>query len=122
MIDEALRKKAPKAHRILTHICFDAHVLLRWGSRVRAEGVELPISVGIPGPVQRQKLLRISASLGLGQSALFLKKQQNMFWRFFYTLGIPSDQIAQGALEGPHHEWGERNGAACFHVQRVEDS
>jgi methylenetetrahydrofolate reductase (NADPH) len=58
-----------------------------WARKVKARSVDLPVRVGIPGAVNRQKLVRISAGLGLGQSARFLKKQQSMFWRFFLPGG-----------------------------------
>lgn len=100
VIGQALRDKAPMATRILTQICFDPQTFLAWGSRIRSEGVALPIYAGMPGPVSRQKLLRVSAGLGLGQSANFLKKQQNMFWRFFSPSGYEPTQLIRGLVQG----------------------
>jgi methylenetetrahydrofolate reductase (NADPH) len=45
--------------------------------------------------VSRQKLVRISAHLGLGQSARFLLKQQSMFWRFFLPGGYHPGRLAR---------------------------
>ncbi|WP_210410178.1 methylenetetrahydrofolate reductase [Nesterenkonia sp. NBAIMH1] len=98
-IDQALRDKAPYADRILTQICFSADTFLTWGERVRSEGVDLPIYAGMPGPVSRQKLMRISASLGLGQSASFLKKQQNMLWKFFSPSGYKPTKLLRGLVQ-----------------------
>lgn len=81
-IESVLVKKAPSATRILTQICFNPYTFLEWCGNLHELGVELPIYAGMPGPVSRQKLLRMSAGLGLEQSANFLKKQQNMFWCF----------------------------------------
>lgn len=81
-IDLALKQKAPMATRVLTQICFDSTTTGRWANAIAATGVDLPIFVGMPGPVNRQKLMRISAGIGLGQSARFLQKQQSLFWRF----------------------------------------
>lgn len=80
------------AHRWL---CFDPDTTVSWGRKVRARGVTLPIRVGIPGAVNRQKLMRISAGLGLGQSARFLSKQQGMLWRFFLPGGYSPNKIVQ---------------------------
>jgi len=44
--------------------------------------------------VSRQKLVRISAGLGLGQSARFLLKQQSLFWRFFLPGGYHPGRLA----------------------------
>jgi methylenetetrahydrofolate reductase (NADPH) len=43
--------------------------------------VELPIYIGIPGVVNTTKLMRISGSIGLGESARFLKKYGNRSFR-----------------------------------------
>ncbi|MEV4649342.1 5,10-methylenetetrahydrofolate reductase [Saccharopolyspora sp. NPDC049357] len=76
VIDEALRRKTPLATRVITQICFDAATTRDWASEV-----DLPVAVGMPGPVSRQKLVRISAGIGLGRSARFLQKQQGLLWR-----------------------------------------
>lgn len=81
-INLALKQKAPMATRILTQMCFDATTTATWAAGVAASGIDLPIHVGMPGPVNRQKLIRISAGIGLGQSARFLQKQQSLLWRF----------------------------------------
>lgn len=98
--DEALRtamdQKAPYATRILTQICFNAYTTTKWAEGLKRRGIDLPIFVGMPGPVSRQKLMRISAGLGLGQSARFLKKQQNMLWRFFMPGGYRPDGLIRG--------------------------
>jgi methylenetetrahydrofolate reductase (NADPH) len=95
LIDQALKLKAPYATQVITQLCFDATTTVEWARGVRARGVELPIRVGIPGAVSRQKLVRISAGLGLGQSARFLKKQQNMFWRFFLPGGYSPYKLVE---------------------------
>lgn len=80
-IDLALKQKAPLATRIVTQICFNADTTSSWAQGLLAAEINLPIHVGMPGPVNRQKLMRISARLGLGQSARFLSKQQSLIWR-----------------------------------------
>ncbi len=57
--------------------------------------MDLPIRVGIPGAISRQKLIRVSAGLGLGQSARFLTKQQSMLWRFFLPGGYSPKKLVQ---------------------------
>src|SRR5262245_38929843 len=66
VIELALKQKAPMATGIITQICFDAVTTSSWAARIAALGVNLPVRVGMPGPVNRQKLMRISAGLGLG--------------------------------------------------------
>jgi methylenetetrahydrofolate reductase (NADPH) len=95
LLDEALEKKAPYASHVITQICFDAAATVGWARQVQEQGVDLPVRVGLPGVVSRQKLVRISAGLGLGQSARFLLKQQSLFWRFFLPGGYHPRRLAR---------------------------
>jgi methylenetetrahydrofolate reductase (NADPH) len=93
--DLALTQKAPMATRIITQICFDATSTTSWAARIAALGVGLPVQVGLPGPVSRSKLIRISAGLGLGQSARFLRRQQSLLWRFLVPGGYNPTRLAR---------------------------
>ena len=93
--DLVLEQKAPMATRIITQICFDAMTTSSWAARIAAFGVGLPVHVGLPGPVSRQKLVRISAGLGLGQSARFLRKQKSLLWRFLVPGGYHPTRLAK---------------------------
>jgi methylenetetrahydrofolate reductase (NADPH) len=93
---EAMYDKAPHATYIVSQICFDPKVTADWVRRVRRRGVELPIYVGMPGSVSRQKLVRISRNIGLGESARFLKKQSNWLWRLFLPGGYSPDRLIRG--------------------------
>ena len=95
LLDKAFERKAPYATHAITQICFDADATVGWARYVKQRGVRLPIRVGLPGVVSRQKLIRISAGLGLGQSARFLLKQQNLFWRFFLPGGYHPGRLAR---------------------------
>lgn len=90
---EALRKKAAYSSRIVTQICFSADTTLRWAREVAAGGILVPIIVGIPSPVSRQKLVRISAGIGLGQSARFLQKQPGLVKKFFTPGGFSPNRL-----------------------------
>jgi methylenetetrahydrofolate reductase (NADPH) len=94
-LDLALKQKAPMADRVITQICFDATTPSSWAAGVAASGIDLPVYVGIPGPVNRQKLIRISAGIGLGQSARFLRKQQSLVWRFLLPGGYSPTKLAR---------------------------
>ncbi|MCV2489812.1 methylenetetrahydrofolate reductase [Geodermatophilus sp. YIM 151500] len=95
-IERALERKAPHATHVITQLCFSAATTTAWARQVKLRGVDLPIRIGLPGAVTRQKLVRISAGLGLGQSARFLLKQHSMVWRFFLPHGYRPDRLVQG--------------------------
>lgn len=94
-LDLALKQKAPLATRIVSQICFDAAVTASWAARVAAAGIALPLYVGVPGPVSRQRLMRISAGIGLGQSARFLRKQQHLVWRLLRPGGYDPTRLVR---------------------------
>jgi methylenetetrahydrofolate reductase (NADH) len=114
----ALRQKAPLATHITTQIVFDPRVIARWARELTRRGINLPVYAGVPGAVTRQKLLRVSGGLGIGESANFLKKQQSLLWRFFVPGGYSPDKIIRGLA--PH--LGEPdNHLAGFHVFTFND-
>ena len=97
---QALKDKCALATHIKTQIVFDPKVILDWARELKGHGVDLPVHVGVPGAVHRQKLLRVSGGLGVGESAKFLKKQQSLLWRFFIPGGYRPDTIIKGLA--PH--------------------
>jgi methylenetetrahydrofolate reductase (NADPH) len=92
----ALKDKAPLATHIKTQIVFDSGVIASWARELVRRGIDLPVYVGVPGAVTRQKLLRVSGGIGVGESAKFLKKQQSLLWRFFVPGGYNPDKIIKG--------------------------
>jgi methylenetetrahydrofolate reductase (NADPH) len=71
---EALRRKQRYADQIVTQLCFDAGALVDWVRAIRAEGIDLPVVVGLPGVVERRKLVEISLKSGVGASLRYLRK------------------------------------------------
>lgn len=103
-IDKALTHKAPLADYIVTQMCFRGEATAAWVRGLRRRGITLPVYAGLPGAVTRQKLVRISATLGLGPSARYLLKQNNLLLRFFLPGGYRPDRLIaglSGALGGP---------------------
>lgn len=92
-LDEALAAKAPYASRIVTQMCFNTDVIARWANHILGRGVTTPVIIGTPGPVSRQKLIRISTSIGLGQSARFLHKQQGLVRRLLTPEGFNPNRL-----------------------------
>ena len=72
---QAMYDKAPYATYIVSQICYDPSVVAWWIGAVRERGVDLPIYIGLPGVVDRVRLMRISMKVGLGDSLRFLHRQ-----------------------------------------------
>jgi methylenetetrahydrofolate reductase (NADPH) len=118
LIEAAMEAKAPYATQIITQLCYHGDTLLDWARLVKSRGIDVPIRVGIPGSMSRQKLVRVSASLGLGQSARFLLKQQSMLWRFFMPGGYSPNKLVNRLA--PHIGTSELN-LRGFHVFTFND-
>jgi methylenetetrahydrofolate reductase (NADPH) len=73
---DALKQKSPLSDYIATQLCFDAKTLLRWVRTTREAGIELPVLVGLPGAVDRRRLLEVSMRVGVGPSLRYLRKQR----------------------------------------------
>ncbi|WP_163849502.1 methylenetetrahydrofolate reductase [Pseudooceanicola aestuarii] len=81
LVMEALHWKQAMANRsdaqmaIATQFAFDAAPVLDWATRLRAEGIDLPIHLGIAGPAKLQTLIRFAIACGVGPSLKVLQKR-----------------------------------------------
>jgi methylenetetrahydrofolate reductase (NADPH) len=64
----SLEIKAPMASSLVTQMCFSAEAISSYLRTIRENGVELPVWVGVPGPVSLKKLVSMGARLGVGRS------------------------------------------------------
>lgn len=110
---QAMNDKLPYATYIVSQICFQPRLIESWVERVRDRGVHLPIYVGIPGSVSMTKLMRISGSIGLGDSARFLKKYGNRFLRMLLPGGYTPDGLVADLAPQLNDPWSNLRG---FHV------
>ena len=86
-----MARKAPYATHIVSQICYDPDVLRAWVYAVRARGIHLPIFIGLPGVIDRARLLRVSVRVGLGDSVRFLSKQSQVATRML--AGYQPDEL-----------------------------
>ena len=60
---------------MVTQFAFEAEPILDWASRLRANGVDLPIHIGIAGPAKLQTLIKFAIACGVGPSLKVLQKR-----------------------------------------------
>ena len=105
--------KEPFATYIVSQLCLDAGVIAWWIGAVRARGVQLPIHIGIAGPIASRKLLRIATRIGVGQSTRFVRLHggllAGLLLRGRYGPGSLIERLTT-QLDNP------RNRIAGFHV------
>ena len=75
---EALEEKKDLADFIVTQMCFDAEILNDWINQIHKKGIELPVWVGLPGVIERGRLLKTSLRIGVGDSLRFLRKKSQV--------------------------------------------
>jgi len=90
---QAMWDKRQHAAYIVSNLCFDPAVLRRWIGRVRARGVTLPLFVGLAGPVDRTRLVRMAAKAGVAESARFLAGHTEWFLRLGTPGGYRPDRL-----------------------------
>jgi methylenetetrahydrofolate reductase (NADPH) len=60
---------------IATQFCFEAGPVIAWADRLAAEGITLPIHIGVAGPAKLQTLIKFAISCGVGASLRVLQKR-----------------------------------------------
>ena len=73
---QALITDAGVAAGASTQMCFDADRIRGWLQVERSQGLTLPIHLGVPGVVDRARLMRMGARLGVGTSLRYLSKNR----------------------------------------------
>jgi len=94
---DALRAKAAFATYVTTQLCFDPAAIGRWIEARRAEGMTLPVHLGVPGVAEPQKLLAIAARIGVADTHRFLLKNVRFVTRLVRSGGF---YRPDGLLEG----------------------
>ncbi len=95
ILRQALLDKRPFATYVVSQMCFDLGAILDWVADIRQQGIGLPVYIGLPGVVERKKLLQISLKIGVGDSARFLTKHTNLVTRFLKPGGYSPDELVK---------------------------
>ncbi|MFC3105154.1 methylenetetrahydrofolate reductase [Salinisphaera aquimarina] len=96
VLDDALDEKRFFAGHMITQMCFDPAVIRGWLERSRARGMALPVYIGIPGVIERRKLLSIALRIGLGDSTRFLRKNGGVMGRLAGPSCFTPDALIDG--------------------------
>jgi len=78
---EALRWKQAFSERtdasiaLATQFCFEAQPVIAWADRLKAEGIDLPIHIGVAGPAKLQTMIKFAIACGVGPSLRVLQRR-----------------------------------------------
>ncbi len=73
---QALFAEAGVTAHVSTQMCFSPDMIVNWLRSERAAGFDLPVHLGVPGVVDRSKLMTMGMRLGVGASLSYLKKNR----------------------------------------------
>ena len=59
-----------------TQMCFEAKRIRTWLSVERCDGFTMPVAAGVPGVVDRSRLLKVGVRIGVGASLRYLRKNR----------------------------------------------
>lgn len=72
---QAFADRSDAAFAIATQFAFEAPPVLAWADRLSANGITMPIHLGIAGPAKLQTLIKFAIACGVGASLSVLQKR-----------------------------------------------
>lgn len=78
VLTTSLRAKQVHADHVTTQMGFDPDAIATWISRMRHEGITLPVHVGLPGAATLGKLTTVGARIGVAGSVRYLRKHRSL--------------------------------------------
>ncbi|TKD23069.1 methylenetetrahydrofolate reductase [Rhodobacter capsulatus] len=87
---------------IVTQFAFEAGPIIQWVDRLAAEGIRMPVHLGIAGPAKLQTLLKFAISCGVGPSLKVLQKRAKDVTKLL-TPFEPTDLVTELAKHKARH-------------------
>jgi methylenetetrahydrofolate reductase (NADPH) len=92
---QSMWDKRRHATHVVSNLSFDPEMIRQWVDRVRGRGITMPMLLGIPGPVDRTKLLSMATKIGVGDSTRFLVKHKGTFARLAAPGGFTGERFLE---------------------------
>ena len=108
MVMEALRWKQAFSERtdaemaIVTQFAFEADPIVAWAERIAAEGIALPVHIGVAGPAKLQTMIRFAVACGVGPSLRVLQRRARDVTKLVKPFE-PTDLVARLAAHKAAH-------------------
>jgi methylenetetrahydrofolate reductase (NADPH) len=90
---QSMWDKRKYATHVVSNLTFDPAIIKRWVHRMRQRGVTMPLLMGMPGPIDRAKLLSMATKIGVGESTKFLVKQKGVMARLTAPGGFTGERF-----------------------------
>jgi methylenetetrahydrofolate reductase (NADPH) len=92
---QAMWDKRRYATHVVSNLTFDPATVVAWVERMRKRGITMPLLLGIPGPVERAKLVAMATKIGVGESTRFLAKNKGTFARLAAPGGFTGERFLE---------------------------
>ncbi len=92
---QSMWDKRRHATHIVSNLNFDPDSVRGWVDRMRARGITMPVLLGVPGPIDRAKLLTMATKIGVGDSTRFLAKHKGTFARLAAPGGFTGERFLE---------------------------
>ncbi|MGB5952732.1 MAG: methylenetetrahydrofolate reductase [Ornithinimicrobium sp.] len=92
---QSMWDKRKHASHVVSNMTFDPSLVESWVKRMRSRGLELPILLGLPGPIDRAKLLTMATKIGVGDSTRFLAKHKGTMARLAAPGGFTGERFLE---------------------------
>lgn len=119
ILNKALKDKQELATQtgaemyIVTQMCFAPSAISSWIQRIREEGINLPVLVGVPGPIDINRLAAYSGICGVGESIDRLETDpqlsmsgssdaQRTFDPYNFLYGLAEKSSGANAIQGAY--------------------
>ena len=88
-----LEKKQSLCQYMVTQMCFSADAIGTWLLDMRSHDITLPVWIGLPGVIDRARLIKASFRIGVGDSLRFLRKKSNLAAELMKSSTYNPDQL-----------------------------
>lgn len=92
---QSMWDKRRHATHVVSNLTFDPAAVRAWVRRMRDRGITMPLLLGLPGPVERAKLLAMATKIGVGESTRFLVKHKGTLARLAAPGGFTSERFLE---------------------------
>ena len=72
---QAFSERTDAKMAIATQFAFESGPVIEWADRLKAEGIDLPIHIGVAGPAKLQTLIKFAIACGVGPSLRVLQRR-----------------------------------------------
>ncbi|NUS50848.1 MAG: 5,10-methylenetetrahydrofolate reductase [Nocardioidaceae bacterium] len=92
---QSMWDKRRHATHVVSNLNFDPDTIKDWVGRMRARGITMPLLLGVPGPIDRAKLLSMATKIGVGDSTRFLAKHKGTMARLAAPGGFTGERFLE---------------------------